>query len=102
MRLYFDPLAVSAVPFRPGEAAVAGPLVTAARLTLRLPPSLPRTALGTIPMTAVTMAADQNLGPTAGTQEEPAGLVGTDTAKPKWTHRFLGAILRLHSCSCTV
>jgi hypothetical protein len=102
MRLYFAPLAIPAVPFGTGEPTITAPLIAAAGLALGLPTGLPSAVLSAIAMTAVAMTADQDLRPAAGAKKESAGMVRIDTTQPKWTHLFPGAILRAHSCSCTV
>ena len=94
------------------EAAATAHLVTTTGVALRMSARFPSTALDAVHMAAIAMAADQNLDPAALAQEQPRrrsiGLVEAIAVRMcgrrlmPWTQPLSGAIMPLHSCSCTV
>jgi len=66
-------------------------------------------ARNAVHVAAIAMAADQHLHPTALAQEQPrrrsiglTAIAARMHASMLWTKAFPGAIMPLHSCSCTV
>jgi hypothetical protein len=94
------------------DATATAGLVTATGCALRLSARLPSAALDAVHVAAIAMAADQHLNPAALAQEQPCrsaiGLVATIAARMRgrmfmpWTQSLPGAMMPLHSCSCTV
>jgi len=94
------------------EATATAHLVTTTGVALRMSARFPSTALDAVHMAAIAMAADQNLDPAALAQEQPRrrsiDLVEAIAVRMcggrlmPWTQPLPGAIMPLHSCSCTV
>jgi hypothetical protein len=94
------------------NATAAAHLITATGFALRLSACFLSAGFCAINLAAITMAADQHLDSTAPAQEQPRrrsiGLVLAITAYVhsrrlgRWTQSLSGAMMPLHSCSCTV
>jgi hypothetical protein len=99
---------IATCPCRMVVAAAAPDLITAAGFALRLSACFLSASFGAINMAAITMAADQDLDPTAPAQEQPRRRsIGWVLAITACVHsrRFMPwtqSLSPLLSCSCTV
>jgi hypothetical protein len=98
MRHVFTP-PVAPGPRRMGEAAAPARLVTAAGGAQRVSPRRPGTPFAAINLTAIAMAADQHLRPTAPAQKEPRRRRReARCVNPASTRPSPAAIIPRHSC----
>jgi hypothetical protein len=103
MRHVISPKAVTTRPFGMGKAAAAAVLIASAGFAQRPPARFLRTALATVNLAAIAMAADEHLGAATPAQKKPGRrFIVVRAIGAAWTHPTLGAIIPLHSCPRTM